>query len=105
MARTTAAEVKAIMDNCTVDDTVVNVFIISANAVVTKVFAGDTDIGSTMKEEIERWFTAHMLASTLCRMGTDEKLGEASIKYTGVFKEKLSSTPYGQVVMQLDFTG
>ena len=105
MARTTAAKVKAIMDNCTVDDDVVDVFIISANAVVTKVFDGDTDIGSTMKEEIERWFTAHMLASTLCRMGINEKLGEASIKYTGVFKEKLSSTPYGQTVMQLDFTG
>ena len=105
MARTTAAEVKAIMDNCTVDDTVVDVFIISANALVTRTLGSDTTIGSTLLEEIERWFTAHMLASTLCRMGTDEKLGEASIKYTGVFKEKLSSTPYGQVVMQLDFTG
>jgi len=105
MARTTAAEVKAIMDNCTVDDDVVDVFIISANAVVTKVFDGDTDIGTTMKEQIECWFTAHMLASTLSRTTTDEKIGEVSVKYTGEFKQNLSSTPYGQVVLQLDFTG
>ena len=105
MARTTATEVKAIMDNCTVDDTVVDVFIISANAVVTKVFSGDTVIGSTMKEEIERWFTAHMLASTLCRTTTKEKIGEASVEYTGTFRDNLSSTPYGQVVLTLDLTG
>ena len=105
MGRTTATEVKAIMDNCTVDDTVVDVFIISANAVVTKVFDGDTDIGSTMKEEIERWFTAHMLASTLCRTTTDEKIGEVAVKYTGLFRMNLTSTPYGQMVMQLDTTG
>jgi len=105
MARTTATEVKAIMDNCTVDDAVIDSFIVSANAVVTSVFDGDTDIGSTMKEEIERWFTAHMLASTLCRTTVTEKLGEAAVRYTGEFRENLSSTPYGQVVLQIDFTG
>ena len=105
MARVTATEVKAIMDSCTVDDTVVDVFITSANVLITEVFDGDTDMGATLLKEIERWFTAHMLASTLCRTTTDEKLGEAAVKYTGLFREKLSSTPYGQVVMQLDFTG
>jgi len=105
MARTTAAEVKAIMDNCTVTDAVVDVFIVSANAVVTKVYDGDTDIGDTLKEQIECWFTAHMLASTLHRTTTDERIGEVAVKYTGEFKQNLSSTPYGQVVLQLDFTG
>ncbi len=105
MARTTATEVKAIMDNCTVDDTVVDVLIISANALVTEVLGDDSTIGATLLEEIERWFTAHMLASTLCRTTTNEKIGEVSVKYTGEFRENLSSTPYGQMVMQLDFTG
>ena len=105
MGRTTAAEVKAIMDNCTVENDVVDVLIISANAVVTKAFDGDTDIGATMKEEIERWFTAHMLACTLCRTTVTEKIGEVAVKYTGEFGQNLSSTPYGQMVMQLDFTG
>ncbi len=105
MARTTATEVKAIMDNCTVDDTVVDVLIISANALVTEVLGDDSTIGATLLEEIERWFTGHMLASTLCRTTTNEKIGEVSVKYTGEFRENLSSTPYGQMVMQLDFTG
>ena len=97
MARTTAAEVKAIMDNCTVTDAVVDVFIVSANAVVTKVYDGDTDIGDTLKEQIECWFTAHMLASTLHRTTTDERIGEVAVKYTGEFKQNLSSTPYGSI--------
>ena len=105
MARTTATEVKAIMDNCTVGDPVVNAFIISSNAIVTKVFSGDTNIGATLKAEIERWFTAHMLASTLSRTTKTEKIGEVSVTYTGEFGENLSSTPYGQMVMQLDVTG
>ena len=105
MARTTAADVKVIMDNCTVTDAVVEVFIISANAVVTQVLGSDTTIGATLRGEIERWFTAHMLASTLSRTTKDEKIGEVSVKYTGEFRENLSSTPYGQMVKQLDFTG
>ena len=104
MARVTATEVKQIMDNCTVDDTIVDVFIVSANGIVTEALGG-TNAGATLLKEIERWFAAHMLASTLCRMATDEKLGEASVKYTGLFRENLSSTPYGQTVMLLDYTG
>ena len=104
MGRTTATEVKQIMDNCTVSDTIVDVFIVSANGVVTEAM-GDTNAGDTLLEEVERWFTAHMLASTLCRTTSEEKLGEAAVKYTGVFRENLSSTPYGQMVMQIDFTG
>jgi len=103
--RTTAAEVKQIMDDCTLDDTIVDVYIVAANALVTKVLGDDTNIGTVLIEEIERWFTAHMIASTRWRTTTDEKLGDASVKYTGVFKENLSSTPYGQMVKQLDITG
>ena len=104
MARTTVAEVKQIMDNCTVSDTIIDVFIVSANGVVTEAMGG-TNAGATLLEEVERWFTAHMLAMTLCRTTTEEKLGEAAVKYTGVFKDGLASTPYGQMVMQIDYTG
>lgn len=105
MALVTATEVKEIMDNCTVLDAVVETFIVGADAVVTKVFYEDTEIGTTLLKEIERWFTAHMLASTLSRTTSDEKLGDAQVKYTGKWGENLSSTPYGQMVMQLDVTG
>ncbi len=108
MARTTATEVRQIMDNLTTDamsDTDVDSYILGANALVTKILGDDTSIGAVLLEDIERWFTAHMIACTRHRTTTEEKLGDATVKYTGAFKEKLSSTPYGQMVMQLDITG
>jgi len=108
MARTSATEVRQIMDNLTTDimnDTDVDSYILSANALVTKILGDDTSIGAVLKEDIERWFTAHMIACTRHRTTTEEKLGDATVKYTGVFKEQLSSTPYGQMVLQLDITG
>jgi len=105
MARTSIAEVKEILDSCTLDDYVITAFITAANALVTKILGTDTTIGATLLKEIERWFTAHMIASTLWRTTTKEKVGDASVQYTGEFKQNLSSTPYGQMVMQLDITG
>ena len=105
MARTTATEVKEIMDNCTLDDTIVDAYITPANVVVTKVFDGDANIGATLKEEIEKWLAAHMIASTRWRTTTDEKIGEASVRYTGKFGMGLDLTPYGQMVKTLDITG
>lgn len=106
MERTTAAEVKAIMDNCTVADvTIEDAFIVAANKVVTKVFEDDSDMDSTTKEEIERWLTAHMLACSLHRSTKKEKLGDANAEYTGQCGKFLESTPYGQMVLTLDYTG
>ena len=103
--RTTATEVKAIMENCTVSDAIVTTLINSANAIVTQVFSNDTDIGDTLLEEIERWLTAHMLASSLSRVASEEKVGDATVKYTGKWGTKLESTPYGQMCLVLDTTG
>lgn len=105
MARTNATDVKEIMDNCTLDDSVVDSFIDTANLLITKVYENDTTLGADYLEEIEKYFTAHMLASTLCRTTSDEKLGDASVKYTGKWDKNLESTPYGQLVKQLDCTG
>jgi len=105
MARVTATEVKEIMDSCTVTDSVVDSFIAAAEEVITNTFSGDSEIGTTLLKEIERWYVAHMLASTLSRTTSEEKLGDASVKYTGKWGEKLSSTSYGQVVLTLDTSG
>lgn len=104
MARVTATEVKEIMDNCNKTDAVVEVFINAASTFITKVFADDTVLTTDELKEIERWFTAHMIASTIFRTTTEEKLGDASVKYTGQFGMALDSTPYGQMVKQLDRT-
>jgi len=105
MALVTATEVKAIMDNCIVDDLVVDTFIIAAHETIIKVFTDSTGITTTLLKEIERWFTAHMVASVLDRTTAEEKIGDLDIKYAAKYGANLSSTPYGQMVMQLDVTG
>ena len=101
--RVTHSEVKIIMDNCTVADGTVNTFIAAGTLIIDSVFgSANTD---ALTKEIERWFVAHMLASTLVRTTSDEKVGDASVKYTGQWGKRLESTPYGQMVLQLDTTG
>jgi hypothetical protein len=104
MARVTAAEVREIMDNCTLENHVVDTFIIGAHELVDLVYANNTTISQVLIKEIERWFTAHMIASTIERTTSDEKIGDAAATYTGKWGENLSSTPYGQMVLQLDVT-
>ena len=104
--RTTHDAVLEIMDSdCSVSHTVVDRLIIAASAVVDQVFENDTDIGTTLLEEIECWLTAHMIACTLYRTTSEEKVGDATAKYTGQWGKKLESTPYGQMVLTLDTTG
>jgi hypothetical protein len=103
--RVTSAEVKEIMDNCTTSDIIVNTFITAASAVIDKVFSGNTSMSAVMLKEVERWLTAHMLASTLSRTTSEEKLGDAQLTYTGKWGEGLKSTSYGQMVLVLDVSG
>jgi len=105
MARTTSAEVLQIMDGCTLSSTIIDAYILAANALLDKVFYGDSTLGTVVLEEVERWLTAHMIASTTWRTSKSESVGQVSVTYTGDFKEGLSSTPYGQMVLSLDFTG
>ena len=93
------------MDNCTVDDVVVETYIIAAHEVIVNLFAGNTQLTTVLKKEVERWFVAHMIASTLQRTTSKEKLGDADVTYTGKWDINLLSTPYGQNCLQLDITG
>lgn len=103
MARTTSTEVELIIDT-NVSAAVMNALIDTANLMVTNIL-GDTDLGDTTLEKIECWLTAHLIAIGWERQATDEKLGDASIKYSGVFGEGLKSTTYGQMVLMLDTSG
>jgi hypothetical protein len=106
MARTTSAAVLQIMDECTLDTAVIDGLITSASAFITKVFEDDTEMTSTILTEIERWLTAHMIACTPAyRTASKERLGDAEVSYTGQWGKMLESTPYGQMVKTLDFTG
>ena len=106
MARTTATEVKAIMDNCQVSESDIETYYIpAANELVTKTLGSDTSIGATLMEQVECWFTAHMLASSRERVAQKEELGKAKVEYTGKSGLNLEVTPYGQMVLTLDITG
>lgn len=105
MARTTVREVTKIMDGLTLDDPIIDAYIKGANLMVTKILGDDTTLGSSLMTEVEKWLTAHMIASTRWRTVSEEKVGDASVKYSGVYGLGLNSTPYGQMVKVLDTTG
>ena len=103
--RVTAAEVVEIMDNCTLSTTIIDKYIIGANAWINNILSTDTTLSDILMEHLELWFTAHMLSVSTCRTASKEKLGEASVEYTGKWGMKLNSTSYGQMVLTLDTTG
>jgi hypothetical protein len=98
-------DVKAIMDNCTTANATITIFITTANTIINKVFANDVTMSEEVLTEIEKWLAAHLIASTVFRTTSEEKLGDASVKYTGEWGKKLESTPYGQMVLILDSSG
>jgi len=105
MARILPSDVTAILNGCSVTEPVLEEFIDDAEVFIDTVFALDTTVTETFLAKIEKWFTAHMLASTICRTTSEEKVGDAAVKYTGKWDKNLDSTPYGQMVQQLDITG
>jgi hypothetical protein len=84
-------------------DTAIEAFIEIATAMVTNTVT--CGLAAATLKEIERWLTAHLISVTQERMTTEEKLGEATVKYAGVYGEGLKSTSYGQMVLTLDSCG
>lgn len=102
--RVTALDVKQIIDT-SLSDNIVTVFINTANTIVSDTLGDDTTLSTTQLEEIEKWLSAHLIASTRERQGQTEKVGDASITYQGKTGAGLDSTLYGQNVKMLDSTG
>lgn len=114
MARVTSDEVKEIMDGCNLSTAEIEVYINAANVFINSIFgltnpvddsSSDTVSETNLYFEIERWLTAHMIASTKFRTTTEEQINDAKIVFTGKFGMGLDSTPYGQMVKMLDITG
>ena len=103
MGRVTATEVKGIITT-TLEDTAVDVYIVSANVYVTARLGSSSLIDAVLKE-IERWMTAHMIASTKTRQEIEAKAGSAEIKYSDTYTAGLNSTNFGQMCISLDTTG
>jgi hypothetical protein len=101
--RTTAAKVKTIIDT-DLEDAQVEEFITDANRLVDKAL-NNSGLSEDLLTSIEKWFTAHLIASSRERMAKKEGAGGVSIEYAGTYGQGLASTPYGQQVKALDPTG
>lgn len=101
--RTTAEKVKRVLDS-TLSDPIIESYIEIANMVITDALGGK-GLTDTKLEHIERWYSAHMVSVARERVAISESIGEASIKYAGYYKTGLESSPFGQMVKQLDSTG
>jgi len=101
--RTTAAKVKTIIDT-DLEDLKVEEFINTSNVLINSQLSGTT-LGEDLLTEIEKWYAAHLIASSRERMASKEGAGGASIEYVGTYDKGLDSTPYGQQVQALDPTG
>jgi hypothetical protein len=104
MARTTAIDVKAIMEENELTDPQIEAYITGANLFVTGHLDGKGLTVATMTE-IERWYAAHLIAMTKERQIKKAGAGGAEVEYTGYWSYGLLATNYGQVAISLDTTG
>ena len=102
--RTNITDVRSIIPATAVMDADVESYIGAANLFTTN-WLGSVGLTEDTLTEIERWMTAHMIASTRDRIGIKEEAGSAKIEYANTFAAGLLSTPYGQMVLSLDTTG
>lgn len=101
--RTTATKVKEILET-ELDNSIVEAYILGANELINSKLT-NSGLSESLLEEIERWLTAHMIASTRERQTKKEEAGTAKVEYAGTYGLGLDSTSYGQTVISLDTTG
>ena len=103
MSRVTGDEVKEIIDT-TLTASQITPFITAANITVTSALSS-TSLTAVAKKEIERWYAAHLVYIRDPHL-KKEKIGDAEdTRHVGELGKGLKSTPYGQVVLDLDTTG
>jgi hypothetical protein len=103
MANVTVDEVKNIIDT-TLDTADIEAYISTATAVLDNAYTGYT-VSTALRKEVERWLTAHLIASTREQQLTEAKAGSASAKFQGKTGMNLYSTFYGQNAISIDTTG
>lgn len=96
--RVTAKEVRVIITTSLLD-AVIDAYIEIANPMVTSTVT--CGLSAPILKEIERWLTAHLISITNERLTTEEKLGEATVKYASGGKTQT----YWDMVLFLDTCG
>ena len=102
----TYSEVQDIMQDTTIDSTYITNVLTTVDRILSKVYEYYTGvIGNNLLTEIQKYYAAHIIASTTSRMGAEEQVGEARIKYIGKWDVGFNATPYGQILLALDTSG
>ena len=102
----TYSDVQNVMQNTSIDSTYITNVLTTVDRILTKVYEYYTGtISNNLLTEIQKYYAAHIIASTTQRMGSEEKVGEAQIKYIGKWDVGFNSTPYGQLLLGLDPSG
>lgn len=102
----TYSDVQTLMQDTSIDSAYITSVLITVDAVLTKIYENSTcTVSDTILEELQKYYAAHIIASTTARMASKEKLGEAQVDYLGTFGTGLDSTPYGQMLKLIDPCG
>ena len=103
MVRTTDALVQEIISLNVLTDT--SPFIATASLLVTQ-HLSSSGYSAELLAEIEKYLAAHLTALHPDeRQLKEQKIGEATDKFTGTFGEGLDSTQFGQTLKLLDYNG
>ena len=101
--RTNIAEIKKVITTTLADDNI-NALLEVANNIVNGTFVSG-DLDSERLKLIEKYLTAHLIATTLERQEQQHKVGEVAVTFAQKLGEGLRSSTYGMVVISLDSTG
>jgi hypothetical protein len=100
-----SGDVQELMNNTSINATYIESILVTVDLILTKIFEYDGTVSSDLLKEMQKFYAAHLIASTTYRTASDEKIGDAQVKYTGTWGKGFESTPYGQALLALDPTG
>lgn len=102
----TVDDVEDLMQDSSLSDSYVTSVLTTVDRILSKVYEYYTDtISDNLLTELQKYYAAHIIASTTSRMAAEEQVGDARIKYTGKWDVGFNSTPYGQILLALDPSG
>ena len=102
----TVSDVQTLMQDTTINSAYITSVLTTVDLILTKIYEdSDCVISNDLLTQLQKYYAAHIIASTTSRIARTEKLGEAQVEYAGKYGSGLDSTPYGQMVKLIDPCG
>lgn len=97
-------DVKKILDT-NIADASITAYITTAGMIIDMAYEGDA-IADDYRDEMQKWLTAHLIASTQSYPVTKEEADGVAVTYQAMQTGKgLEMTAYGQHVLMMDIKG